>query len=237
MNRPNFSELVAALKGGSSKSVGFQPAKPRNFDGTRDQKVVDAWLAKMEDYIHAAKIGRHLAVELAQSYLKDYASTMWRTVKQEEGKNHGYTWEFFKERIEVEFNPKNFDYISRCKLCNLVNATNDNLCQYVRAYSKLMLEIRHMHELDRVCQFVMGLLTWAKRKLEENWPASLFEAIMKMEGFLDVGCGEKSEFKKDKLLHKMPCHEGEWNQGQDASMGEKPKQFQCSGFKPKVSQP
>jgi hypothetical protein len=36
MNRPNFSELVAALKGGSSKNAGFQPAKPGNFNGARD---------------------------------------------------------------------------------------------------------------------------------------------------------------------------------------------------------
>jgi hypothetical protein len=36
MNRPNFSELVVALKGGSSKNVGYQLAKPGNFDGARD---------------------------------------------------------------------------------------------------------------------------------------------------------------------------------------------------------
>jgi hypothetical protein len=68
-----------------------------------------------------------------------------------------------------------------------VNATNDNLPQYVKAYSELMLEIRHMHELDRVCHFVMGLLIWAKRKLEENWLTSLSEAIMKVKVFLNVG--------------------------------------------------
>jgi hypothetical protein len=28
MNRPDFNELVAALKGGSSKGVEFKPAKP-----------------------------------------------------------------------------------------------------------------------------------------------------------------------------------------------------------------
>jgi hypothetical protein len=70
MNRPNVNELVAALKEGSSKGVGFKPVKPRNFDGAQDRKVVDAWLAEMEDYFHAAKLGRHSAVELAQSYLK-----------------------------------------------------------------------------------------------------------------------------------------------------------------------
>jgi hypothetical protein len=65
MNRLNFSELVAALKGGASKDARLQPAKPGNFDGVRDRKVVDAWLAEMEDYLHAAKVGRHSAVELA----------------------------------------------------------------------------------------------------------------------------------------------------------------------------
>ncbi len=71
-------------------------------------------------------------------------------MKQKEGKTHGYTWEFFKECIELEFIPKNANYISRCKLSDLVNETSDNLCQYVKAYSELMFEIRHMHELNCV---------------------------------------------------------------------------------------
>jgi hypothetical protein len=214
MNRPDFNELVIALKGGSSKGVEFKPARPRNIDGARDRKVVDVWLVKMEDYLHATKVGRHSAMELAQSYLKGYASTWWRTVKQEKRKTHGYTWEFFMERIESKFIPKNSNYISRCKLRDLVNANNNNLRQYVRVYSELMLKIRHMHELDRVCHFVTGLPTWAKRKLEKNWPASLTEAIMKVEGFSNVGRGEKSEFKRDsKFPHKKAHHEGEWNRG------------------------
>ncbi len=93
-----------------------------------------------------------------------------------------------------------------------MNATNDNLQQYVRAYFELMLEIWHMHELDHMCQFVMGLPTWAKRKLEENWPSSLSKTIMKVEGFSDVGWGEKSGFKKDnKFFHRKLCRERKWN--------------------------
>jgi hypothetical protein len=42
MNRPDFGELVAAFKMGTSKGERFQPAKLGNFDGARDQKVVDA---------------------------------------------------------------------------------------------------------------------------------------------------------------------------------------------------
>jgi hypothetical protein len=89
-----------------------------------------------------------------------------------------------------------------------------------------MLEIPHMHELDRMCQFVMGFPTWAKRKLEENWPSLLSEAMMKVEGFSDVGRGEKSKLKKDnKFFHKKPRHKGEWNRGQRNPRKEKPKHF------------
>jgi hypothetical protein len=64
MNRPDFTKLVAALKGGSLKGVGLKFAKLGNFDVVRDQKVVDAWLAEMEDYLHVAKVARHSAMEL-----------------------------------------------------------------------------------------------------------------------------------------------------------------------------
>jgi hypothetical protein len=50
---------------------------------------MDVWLVEMEDYIHGAKVRRHLAVELTQSFLKGYAATWWRTMKQEEGKTMG----------------------------------------------------------------------------------------------------------------------------------------------------
>ncbi len=52
-------------------------------------------------------------------------------VEDSEAKRREDPWlhmEFFKERIELEFIPKNFNYISRCKLRDLVNVTNDNLC-------------------------------------------------------------------------------------------------------------
>jgi hypothetical protein len=164
-------------------------------------------------------------VELAQFYLNGYACTWWRIVRQEEGKTHGYTWEFFKEHIDLEFIPKNFDYISRCKFWDLVNATNNNLRQYV-VYSELMLEFRHMHELDCVCHFVMGLPTWAKCKLEENWLASLSEAIVKLEGFLDVGQGKKSGFNKDnKFPHKKARLKGNGIKGKTLQKGKNRNNF------------
>jgi hypothetical protein len=57
---------------------------------------------------------------------------------------------------------------------------------------------------------------------------------MKVQGFLDVGWGEKLGFNKDnKFLHKKLHHEGVWNRRQDNPKKEMPKQFQSSGSKPK----
>jgi hypothetical protein len=46
-------------------------------------------------------------MELVQFYLKGYYLTWWRIVREEEGKTHGFTWEFFKERIKLKFIPIN----------------------------------------------------------------------------------------------------------------------------------
>ncbi len=53
-----------------------------------------------------------------------------------------------------------------------------------------------------------------------------------MEGFPDVGQGEKSRVKKDnKFPHKKAHHEGEWKYGPNILKGEKAKQFQGLCFK------
>jgi len=52
------------------------------------------------------------------------------------------------------------NYILRCKLEDIANGNNDNLWRYVKTYTELVLNyINHMHELDWVCNFVMGLPT------------------------------------------------------------------------------
>jgi hypothetical protein len=48
----------------------FNRLNPGTSMVTVTKKVVDVWLAEMEDYLHAAKVGRHSAVELTQFYLK-----------------------------------------------------------------------------------------------------------------------------------------------------------------------
>jgi hypothetical protein len=57
MNRPDFIELVAAFKGGSSKGVGFKCIKLGNFDRVQDRKVVDVWFWKWKIMFLSPKLG------------------------------------------------------------------------------------------------------------------------------------------------------------------------------------
>jgi hypothetical protein len=80
----------------------------------------------------------------------------------------------------------------------------------------------------------MGLLTWAKRKLEENWPTSLFEAIMKVEGFSDVGWGEKSRSRRRTHFFTRR-HATKWNgtKGMILQTGKSPNNFKVRVLNPK----
>jgi hypothetical protein len=80
---------------------------------------------------------------------------------------------------------------------------------------------------------VIGLPTWAKRKLEENWPASLSEAIMKVEGFSNVGHGEKSRFKKDNMfLHRSRAMKENGTEGKTPQRGKSPNNSKTRGSNP-----
>ncbi len=95
-----------------------------------------------------------------------------------------------------------------------------------------------MHELDQVFHFVMGLLTWVKCKLQENWLASLSETIMKIEGFLNVGQGEKSKFKKEKnSCIKRLTMKRNGAVGKTFRKGKSPYNFKAHVSNPKVILP
>jgi len=79
----------------------------------------------------------------------------------------------------------------------------------------------------------MGLLTWAKYKLEENWPTSLSKAITKVEGLLDVGQSEKFRVKKkNKFPHKKNAMKGNITMGKTFQKGKN-----LNNFKARVSNP
>jgi hypothetical protein len=97
-----------------------------------------------------------------------------------------------------------------------------------------MLEIQHIHELDNVCHFVMGLLTWAKRKIKDNWPVSLSDAIMKKEGFLDVGWGKSPGSKRiTSTLTRRHAMKGNGTEGKTPQKGKNPNNSKAWVSNPK----
>jgi hypothetical protein len=80
----------------------------------------------------------------------------------------------------------------------------------------------------------MELSTWAKCKLEENWLTSLFKAIMKMEGFSNVGRGEKSTFKRKKnSFTRRHAMKDNGINGKTPQKGKSPKKFKAQVSNPK----
>jgi len=59
-----------------------------------------------------------------------------------------------------------------------------------------------------VCQFVMGLPTWAKQKLEESRPTSLSEAITKVDVHSGV-LGEKNHLDVGSVVSHRVYYKGE----------------------------
>jgi hypothetical protein len=59
--------------------------------------------------------------------------------------NHGYSWEFLKNNIELKRIPKKIDYFSICKFHNIENEPNNNLQQYLKTFTKVVLEINDIH--------------------------------------------------------------------------------------------
>jgi hypothetical protein len=98
-----------------------------------------------------------------------------------------------------------------------------------------MLEIWHMHELDWMCHFVMGFPTWVKCKLEKNWPTSLFEAIIKVEGFSDVE-QVKSLSSKRRINSPIKRHamKGNADVGETFQKGKDLNNFNAQVLNPKV---
>jgi len=103
-------------------------------------KVVEVWFSKMDNYKHMMKVNHDIVVELLQTYLEGYAQIWYWKMLDKKWEN---AWLLVKggleERIKVIH--KNFNYLPRCILQDLVNGNNDNLWQYVKTYTEFMLKL------------------------------------------------------------------------------------------------
>ena len=72
---------------------------------------------------------------------------------------------FFFFFFFFKFFPENVEIIVRRKLRELSHASS--IRDYVKQFSRLMLDIRDMSKTRKVCIFIEGLESWVKIKLYE----------------------------------------------------------------------
>jgi hypothetical protein len=94
----------------------------------------------MDNYKHMMKVNHDIVVELMQTYLEGYAQIWYWKMLDKKWEN---AWLLVKGGLEEQIKVihMNFNYLSRCKLQDLVNRNNDNLWQYVKAYIEFMFKL------------------------------------------------------------------------------------------------
>ena len=76
------------------------------------------------------------------------------------------TWEEFKADLKRQFYPENAEDEARGKLRRLTQ--KGSICEYVKEFSELLLEIPDMSEKDSLFSFMDGLAGWAKMELQRR---------------------------------------------------------------------
>ena len=71
-----------------------------------------------------------------------------------------------KTKTRLSIFPENVEIIARRKLREVMHTTN--IRDYVKQFSRLLLDIHDMFEKDKVFNFVEGVKQWTKIKLYEQ---------------------------------------------------------------------
>ena len=74
-------------------------------------------------------------------------------------------WDAFKQEIKKQFYPENVAYLARKNMKSLKHT--GSIHEYVKEFSKLMLEIPNMYEEDLLLNFIDNLQSWAKQELRQ----------------------------------------------------------------------
>ena len=120
----------------------------------------------MEQYFQGVRVDlEDLRVSMATMYLSEDAKVWWRT--KYDDLQHGRciiaTWDDLKREIKTQFIPENVAYLARRQLRELKQM--GTICEYIKKFSSLMLDIKDMFEEDKLFYFLEGLKPWARTEL------------------------------------------------------------------------
>ena len=101
------------------------------------------------------------------------------------------TWDSLKQELHSQFFPEIAKIIARRKLKVLRHT--GSIRDYVKQFSRLMLDIRDMSEKDKVFDFVEGLKSWAKIKFYEQRVQDLSTTYATVERLFDLNINQPQE--------------------------------------------
>ncbi|KAK3039224.1 hypothetical protein RJ639_027928 [Escallonia herrerae] len=105
-------------------------------------------------------------------------------------------WENFKSELKMQFYSESAEDMTMINLQRL--RQKGGICEYVKEYSALMLEISEISERQRLCFFIDGLQQWVAIEFWRREPHDLASAMAIIERLKD--------FKKGERL-RSPTHE------------------------------
>lgn len=140
----------------------------------------------MEDYYeHLNIVDEAAKIRAATMYLIDTAMLWWRRkqTEMEKGTCSIQTWEQFKSELKRQLYPQNVVNEARRKLRELKQTTS--IREYVKEFTKLILQIPNMSGEDVLFYFMDGLQNWAKQELQRRQVKDVDEAIAVAESLTD----------------------------------------------------
>ena len=154
--------------------VNLKPERPPTYSGKRNESLA-AWLFQMERYCQLLPVPENNRVEFAGTFLKDHAAMWWQTAYDDIE-----DWNDLKEGIKAQFQPVNSAKTARAQLDSLRQRTSVRI--YNSEFRELVLQIPHMHEEDRVYQYIKGLKPSVASMVALQQPTTLLMA----QGLADI---------------------------------------------------
>ncbi|XP_028107290.1 uncharacterized protein LOC114306273 [Camellia sinensis] len=164
--------LTHAFGNAPSGGMEFTRARvlePRAYCGTQDAKELDNFLFDMEQYFKAVKAdAEETGISMATMYLSGDAKLWWRTKHDEmqRGLCTIETWGQLKHELKLQFFLENIEYNARRALRDLKHT--DTIRDYVKEFSRLMLDMKDMSVKDKLFFFLEGLKPWARVELQRQ---------------------------------------------------------------------
>ncbi|XP_070041250.1 uncharacterized protein [Nicotiana tomentosiformis] len=156
----------------------------------------------MEDYFeHLSIVDEASKIQASTMYLANTVMLWWRRKKEdmEKGTCSIKSWEQFKFELKRQFYPQNVINKARRKLREFSQTTS--ISEYVKEFTKLILQISNLTNDDLLFTFIDGLQNWAKQEVQRRQVQDVDEAIAVAESLnekrIEATKARDTNFKPD----------------------------------------